>query len=386
MRNRRFVFAAIFAVAVTWGGSLRADAPPTKDPPSPVPKWTFVVFMESSGVDGSANMNPSAFENITSIMGGIAGTSANIIVQLSSVNPDKFGSEGKAHRFLVKKDSLEHVSVAPLPKDYADALYEGAYWAFKEYPAQCHGIIVATNWFRPSFTIRKDEAMTPFPVSRLASAVERITLTAPKDPAGDKKIDLFGFDCPLMGNFEVAVALSKYVNFFVGNEDRPIVAAWPYKEIFKMLSQHGPDANVVAKKIVRFCEQMDKSEAPEGCAAVNLNKIGTVLEKFLEFTKESSENEIVKAWKEKFCTEHLQLNDREIVDIVKFCKAVYEASFGSTPVQLLTAFENALDQAIIAITNTQPGNPTPPPIWSGLSVHPPAESHVLDAIINGPQK
>jgi len=290
-----------------------------------IAEWTVMVFMNAKN-----NLEPCAFHNFRQ-MSSIGGTdSVHIVVEFGRPNrhyyhyspPDSTGTGdwSKTLRFFVKKDTqpLERDATQDLGKiDMGSGanLAEFVQWAYKEYPAKKHMLIIwdhgqgwrladaitlrnasGTGWAFVSFRkalfnlqVAKGRPIKE-PVLPTSEVVHGIVRYVSNDEdTGNKmynrdiqdslksrgvKLDVIGYDACLMSMIETAYGMREIARVLVASQELEPGNGWDYEDVLERLEKNPKmDAKDLGNALVQSYQQSYQGAEDTTLSAIDLEAV-----------------------------------------------------------------------------------------------------------------
>jgi len=165
--------------------------------------------------------------------------------------------EGHGHMTLLKGDGVTgKKSVDELMNDPA-TLTAFINWVYGRYPADHNNLMFWDHGHGPAYGYgidehKKDEQgntiQRKMPVADIVGGISNSNVI--KDPQAGK-FDIIEFDCCMMGNFEIALALQDYTDYYLGCPDIDPFASLDYTALLDYLGENpGVDSKTLGRKTV----------------------------------------------------------------------------------------------------------------------------------------
>lgn len=223
--------------------------------------WTFMVYL-----DGDNDLEDSAIDDFLEMASAGSDGNVNIVVQLDRIwgYDSRYDNWTDTRRGIVMPDDVPDlswgVSVGEANMGDPHTLTEFVNWAVATYPANSYALIPwdhGSGWRVSSAhsSAGKDVCFDDTDDDHLVDREVGSALAAVAE-----NMDLFGYDCCLMGMIECAYEVADEASVFVASEATEPVAGWPYDDILADLTANPAwtASQLGADIVVRYGESSGK--------------------------------------------------------------------------------------------------------------------------------
>ncbi|MFW3146122.1 MAG: clostripain-related cysteine peptidase [Thermoplasmatota archaeon] len=263
-----------------------------------LPEWTFMVYL-----DADNNLEDAGINDMNEMELAGSTDEVNILVQMDRIDgyDTTNGDWTGTRRFRMELDNDPIQINSPELQDLGETnmgdpevLIDFADWAITNYPAKKYAMVLwdhggAFRGICYDDTVPGQEGYDQINMTELNYAAEKIYQIA-----GNRRIDLWGFDACLMAQVAVQYELKDFVKVAVASGYNEPGDGWPYDPILiPLIDDPGMDERELAKIIVDqyITSYEDGAEDPEDYpmvtqAAFDMTKFNDLLVLLDQFSEE----------------------------------------------------------------------------------------------------
>ncbi|MEA3559315.1 MAG: clostripain-related cysteine peptidase [Candidatus Thermoplasmatota archaeon] len=281
-------------------GAMMLTDPENAQDTADLPEWTFMVYLDSDN-----NLEEAGIDDVNEMEKVGSTEDVNILVQMDRIEgfDTSNGDWTGTRRFRVEKDNDDAKLNSPELEDIGESnmgdpevLIDFVKWSIENYPAKKYGLVLWNHGgaFRG---ICYDDTVPGLPegeydminMTELNYAAEMIYQVA-----GNRRIDLCGFDACLMAQVAVLYELKDFVKVALSSGYNEPGDGWPYDSILQpLVDDPGMDerelARIVVDEYIRSYE--DGAEDPDDSpmvtqAAFDMTKFDDLIVLLDQFSEE----------------------------------------------------------------------------------------------------
>ena len=289
----------------------------------------------------------AASRDLKEILSANVDTEKNQILIMTG-GTEKWQTEGipsdKTAIFKVNGSALEKLQEYDENLNMADpsVLYTFLKFGFENYESDYYDLILWDHGGGPMFGFGRDEFHLEFMnILEIAAALEKSTSEQ------GKKLEILGFDACLMGNLEVANALSDYANYLIASPEIESNNGWNYK-FLSALSKPDMDGARLSKIIT----DEFYSDTPYGDAAtltvLDLQKLPAFIQKLDAYFLTQQEKMNAENYSEiknaRYSTQDFgkSADDAACYDLIDLMDFILLSDSGDKAADLLQAYREVL--------------------------------------------